>query len=154
MGMKWEYMKREFESGSHSSEFHKAVCHVLEMMQCKDPELYKQSMLCFYKALYGEHFCEELAKEAVEGFMNCDGSKGPKWTLSQTQSLMMSQRANAALYNEFDFYFVMNMLWSDHSDILGSDPNLYAKMAVSWLEDKDVAEGKAFRYYFKVAKGE
>ena len=34
----------------------------------------------------------------------------------------------------------------------GNDSNTYIQLAKAWLEDIDVAEGKAWRYYQKVVK--
>lgn len=150
----WDQIKDAMQTGSHKVEMTDALCHILEKERMKDYDLYRGSMLCLYKALHGEHFNEQLATEAVAGMMNEDGTKGAKWDMMQVKNFMNQYRPSSALYNEYDFYYVMNMLWSDHSRILGSDANLYAKMAISWLEDKDVPEGKAFRYYFNVAKAE
>lgn len=48
--------------------------------------------------------------------------------------------------------FVMNMLYSDYYNVLGSDTATYVKMSKAWFEDPDVSEGKAYRYYMQVAK--
>lgn len=38
----------------------------------------------------------------------------------------------------------MNMLYSDFSDIVGSDAGIYAKMAKAYVDDPDAPEGKAY----------
>lgn len=55
-------------------------------------------------------------------------------------------------FNRWDLYFVMNMLYSDYYNVLGSDTATYVKMSKAWFEDPDVSEGKAYRYYMQVAK--
>lgn len=55
-------------------------------------------------------------------------------------------------FNRWDLYFVMNMLYSDYYNVLGSDTATYVKMNKAWFEDPDVSEGKAYRYYMQVAK--
>lgn len=75
-------------------------------------------------------------------------------------SLCSEQTTNAAKqagivfkrFNEYDFYFVLNMLYSDNYGVFGNDSNTYIQLAKAWLEDIDVAEGKAWRYYQKVVK--
>lgn len=55
-------------------------------------------------------------------------------------------------YNRWDLYYVMNMLYSDYYNVLGSDTAIYVKLSKAWFEDPDVSEGKAYRYYMQVAK--
>lgn len=44
------------------------------------------------------------------------------------------------------------MLYSDYYNIFGNDSNSYIQLATAWLNDPDVPEGKAWRYYKKVVK--
>lgn len=55
-------------------------------------------------------------------------------------------------FNRWDLYYVMNMLYSDYYNVLGSDTAIYVKLSKAWFEDPDVSEGKAYRYYMQVAK--
>ena len=48
----------------------------------------------------------------------------------------------------------MNMAWSDFYPLFGTGTEPYAKYTKAFLNDKDVSEGKAYRYYTKVAMGD
>ena len=43
-----------------------------------------------------------------------------------------------------DWYYVMNMLYSDYSEIYGSDINMYIRVAKAYMRDPDAPEGKVF----------
>nr|DAS58339.1 MAG TPA: hypothetical protein [Caudoviricetes sp.] len=82
---------------------------------------------------------------------NADGTTGEHWTHEQTTSAAKNHGiVFDEDYNSWDWYYVMNMLYSDMSMLLGKDTTSYVKATEAWLEDKDVAPGKAFRYYTKV----
>ena len=49
-------------------------------------------------------------------------------------------------FNEYDWNYVMNMIYSDYVSILGSNVSSYAKMSEKFLMDKDAPDGKALRY--------
>ena len=55
------------------------------------------------------------------------------------------------MFNAWDWYYVMNMLYSDFYPIIGTDTAMYIKMAKLWIMDKDVEQGKAWRYFTEVA---
>lgn len=79
-----------------------------------------------------------------------DGTEGEHWDHEQTTNVARNNGIKFDTYNSWDWYYVMNMLYSDMCKIFGKDAGAYAKAAEAWLEDEDVAEGKAFRYYAKV----
>lgn len=79
-----------------------------------------------------------------------DGTEGEHWDHEQTTNVVRNNGIKFDTYNSWDWYYVMNMLYSDMCKIFGKDAGAYAKAAEAWLEDEDVAEGKAFRYYAKV----
>jgi hypothetical protein len=81
---------------------------------------------------------------------NVDGTEGEHWDHEQTTNVARNNGIKFDTYNSWDWYYVMNMLYSDMCKIFGKDAGAYAKAAEAWLEDEDVAEGKAFRYYAKV----
>ena len=53
-------------------------------------------------------------------------------------------------FNEYDWFYVMNMIYSDFYKVFGSNTNMYIKTALEWLTDADVKAGKAYRYYVNV----
>lgn len=89
---------------------------------------------------YGPHFDEHLAKKAVAGMKNVDGTCGEHWTYEQTSQLADQQ----GITQKADWYYVMNMLYSDYSEIYGSDINMYIRVAKAYMRDPDAPEGKVF----------
>lgn len=117
-----------------------------------DKELYDDIMNELYVDAYGEHFNEHLAKQAVSEMHNSDGTTGEYYSLEETNKLLYQYKIPLESFNEYDFYYVMNMLHSDFYELFNNDTTSYFKLAKYWLCDKDVAEGKALRYYMKVVK--
>lgn len=104
-----------------------------------------------YRNLYGCHFNEWSLEEALSTLINEDGSIGPHWTLEET-TREASQRDIPlnGKYNEYDWCYVMNMVWSDLYKAITDDTSSYVRVAKRFLEDKDAAPGKAFRYYMSM----
>lgn len=92
------------------------------------------------------------AEKAVENFKNVDGTEGAHWSVEQIDDVIRQYGIKCIGFNRWDLYFVMNMLYSDYYNVLGSDTATYVKMSKAWFEDPDVSEGKAYRYYMQVAK--
>lgn len=118
----------------------------------KDKEQYKRIKCDLYKILYGEHMNKEKALKVVSKMENTDGTQGEHWTFEQVESIVKQHSVPLTTYNINDFYYVLNMLYSDFYKVLGGDTSLYVKLSRAWLEDEDVREGKAFRYYMYVVK--
>lgn len=137
-----------------------------------NPEAVKLMMACFknyfeehkeeslklfkaiYIAVYGECFTPMLADEAVKGMESYDGTKGGRWTMEQCKDL--AQKAGIDFskedFNIYDWYYVLNMAYSDLKPLFGDNTDYYVKYATLWLKDVDVPKGKAFRYYVSVVK--
>lgn len=100
--------------------------------------------------IYGPHFTKEKAMYAVSQMVNEDGTTGQHWTCEETRSVAESKGVIFAneRFNEYDWYYVLNMLYSDYYNILGNNTDNYAKMALAWLRDKDAPEGKAKKYCY------
>ena len=122
----------------------------LEKIKMYHPDMYNDIKEEIYIDLYGYHFNEELLNEALECLINDDGSNSPKWTLDQTDSVASGAGFNFNKYNNYDYCYVMNMLYSDYCKVLGDSYNSYAKMTDKFLNDKDAPEGKALRYYMSM----
>lgn len=107
-----------------------------------------------YTAIYGECFTPMLADEAVKGMENVDGTRGGHWTVEQ--SIQLAQKAgidfNREHFNSYDWYYVLNMAYSDLKPLFGDNTDYYVNYTKLWLTDKDVPPGKAFRYYVSVVK--
>lgn len=121
-----------------------------EKLKAAHPDMYEDLVENFYVSVYGEHLCESSAMRAVEGMKNTDGSIGAHWSLAETDSVAKQHGLVWDLYNRYDWYYVLNMMYSDYYKLFGSSTETYIKLAKAWLEDPDVDEGKAYRYYRKV----
>ena len=105
---------------------------------------YKNIEMEMYKRIYGKHLNEELAMEWVSEMENKDGTKGQHWSIEQTTPY-------AGKHNKYDWYAALNSVYSDFYNQKFSTDD-YIKLANDWLDDEDVAEGKALNYYFYVVK--
>ena len=120
----------------------KVMVGMLDDLSVTDESKYKMYEYKLYKAAYGEHLTEELAREWVKGMTNKDGTRGEHWSFEQTSPL-------AGAHNKWDWYAVLNMMYSDYYNPR-FDTNIYVQLANDWLDDKDVGEGKTLCYYWKV----
>lgn len=96
------------------------------------------------------YFDEELAKKAVSAMRNVDGTTGEHWSMEKTNPLAEQN----GIKEKADFYYTMNMLYSDFSDVLGSEASTYVKMAKAYMHDPDAPEGKVFDIWLAQMKRE
>ena len=54
-------------------------------------------------------------------------------------------------FNEYDWNYVMNMLYSDFYGSVPNETTVYGKMAYKFIEDKDAPHGKALKYYLAMS---
>lgn len=139
----YEYAEVIMAEPNKLPEFHKIMCETLEAMMVCCPDVVKAAMYKTHVLAYGEHFDEAMAKEAVAEMVNSDGTHGAHWTIEQTNQYA----AQCGIRHNVDFFYVMNMLWSDFGSTLGGDASLYARMAKAYICDPDAAEGKALKLY-------
>lgn len=96
---------------------------------------------------------KETAEKWTAQMQNADGSMGPHWTMEQTKQVMQSKHIDV---EPVEFYVVMNMLFSDFSQITKThgvnSVDFYADMAKAFLEDKDAVEDKLMSYYEYIVK--
>lgn len=123
------------------------LSEILSKLKDFDKEMYEELEWDFYKELYGCHFNEWLLEDATSHMVNEDGSRGPHWRVEQTNSVAKSLGVSFIDFNEYDFNYVMNMLYSDFYGCINSDTSTCGKMAKAFLEDKDAPKGKALKYY-------
>lgn len=135
--------------------FEEWVCifgDLLAEVKADNPKLEKMVLNDLYVSLYGEHFNKENAMEAVSNMENEDGSMGEHWSITETTRVANDNRITFNGFNEYDWYYVLNMVYSDYCKIFNDDNQTYIKLAKAWLNDIDVPEGKAWRYYTQVVK--
>ncbi|MCD7811999.1 MAG: hypothetical protein LUG91_09180 [Ruminococcus sp.] len=139
-----EYAEQIVGDEAKEKEFKHIVCEAMEKIRKSSPEEFYSTMYKLHCLVYGPHFDEHLAKKAVAEMRNVDGTSGEHWTIQQTNSLAMQHN----IKEKYDFYYVINMLHSDFSEIIGNDNSTYAKLAKAYMCDPDAPEGKAFRLWF------
>lgn len=115
----------------------------------KDREMYDELESKLYVSIYGKHFNEYLLEKATSEMINEDGTKGGHWTLRETNSVLSSNGINLSNenFNEYDFNYVMNMIYSDYYGAVSNETSSYYRLAMKFLKDKDAREGKAYCYY-------
>ena len=120
------------------------VISSIEDMKLTNEKAYWKARLGLHESMYGCHFDSTLAHYAVSKMENVDGTWGEHWTSDQTKSLLTGNKLDI---NEWDFYYLMNMLYSDYQEILGADANNYVKMSIAYVDDPDADKGKVFRIW-------
>ena len=108
-----------------------------------------------YERMYGPHFNEECAHKAVKKMENEDGSKGPRWSIEETERIAQQYGVNlkSEKFNKYDWFVALNMIRSDFYraviNMTGSDNvKHFVELTKAWLNDKDIEEGKMW-FYFK-----
>lgn len=123
------------------------LTEMFDELKDENHELYKEYEMELYKDIYGCHFNEWLLKEATSKMINEDGTHGSHWSIESTNSLARSKGLEFKEFNQYDFNYVMNMIYSDYYGAVSNDVDIYYKMALKFLHDKDGRENKAFHYY-------
>ena len=88
-----------------------------------------------------------MATYAVSKLQNADGSVGMHWTKVDTDQVAASQGILFTEFSSWDWYYVLNMIYSDYYSVVGSDVNMYVALAKAWIMDVDAPKGKAFLYW-------
>ena len=134
----WKYLQGNEKV---MKNFFMEVIKSIENMKENNKHAYYSAYFTVHESIFGKHFNEDLAEKVVSDMENADGTSGEHWTLQQTTSLLTS---NGADYNKYDFYYVMNMLYSDFCEVAGNDANTYFKMARAYIDDPDASDDKAY----------
>lgn len=124
----------------------------LGMVKRIDEDVYDDIEMYLYKEVYGCHFTEWLLDKALSKMENADGTTGGHWKLADTTLVARNSGINFVHFNEYDWNYVMNMIYSDYYGVVPNEVSVYVKMARRFLEDKDAEEGKALKYYLAMKK--
>lgn len=145
--------KALIESASKSAETMKGLVAILddhfEDLEEENKEMYWEVMYEIYELINGAHFDEETAKYAVSCMQNEDGTEGEHWSLDETTSVAKEEGLSGNMY---DWYYVLNMIYSDYFNVIGDDTSMYVAFAKAWILDKDAPDGKPYLYW-KMTKG-
>lgn len=143
-----EYLIRE-ASDTQLREF---ASNALSMLKETHHDLYEELEDYLYKEMYGCHFNAWLLKKALSHMENEDGTSGGHWSLDQTTSVAKQYDIKFTDFNEYDWNYIMNMIYSDYYGVVPNDLKTYVYMAKRFLEDKDAVRGKAYHYYMSMRK--
>lgn len=123
------------------------LCEMFDELRENNHKMYDDLEIQLYKEIHGYHFTDWLLDKATRYMVNEDGSYGPHWNLEQTSRAAENAGIKFKDYNEYDWNYVMNMIYSDYYGSVPDDTNVYIKMSIKFLQDKDAPEGKALQYY-------
>ena len=112
-----------------------------------DPKMYWEVIHDLHVLVNGYYFDEECALYAVSQFKNEDGTMGQHWAIADTTSVAQQNGITFDKFTPYDWYYVLNMVYSDYYPLVGTSVPNYIQMAKLWIMDKDAPEGKAYRYY-------
>ena len=126
--------------------------YYLEIFKEKDKETYINLMDELFVSINGEHLTEEMSQKAVSKMKNEDGTQGEHFSLDLSKVLAERNGVTWKDFNIFDWYYVLNMVYSDYYKLFGNEDSMYIKLALAWLNDKDIPEGKAYRYFKNVVE--
>ena len=140
-------MHRTLIEKASDSQLREFTTDILSMLKETNHDLYEELEISLYKKVYGKHFSDWLLEKATKNMINEDGTIGPHWTVEQTTNAARNNGITFKEYNEYDWNYVMNMIYSDYFGAVNDDTNIYARMAKKFLQDKDAKEGKALCYY-------
>lgn len=110
-------------------------------------ELYAALEMCLYKKVYGYHFSSWMLEKALKDMVNEDGTHGGHWAVSDTTAVAKQYGITFTDFNEYDWNYVMNMIYSDYYGSVPNELSAYVKLAEKFIKDKDADSSKAFRYY-------
>ena len=119
----------------------------LSMLKETNPSIYEDLETYLYREIYGNHFSDWLVEIATSKMINEDGTTGAHWRISETTSVAKQNGIVFDHFNEYDWNYVMNMIYSDYYGAVSNDVSTYVKLAKKFLMDKDAKEGKALCYY-------
>ena len=114
------------------------------------PEIYEKYKMKLYEMAYGKVLTKEMAEDWVK-----DMKPMAKWDYDTTS--VVKKQFGIEDIDDISFYVVMNMLYSDMSNVLGdgeTDESLsaYIEATKDWLKDEDVSKNKLYDYWKYVVK--
>ena len=126
----------------------------LAEMKVSCPDCYWKLCRTMHEVVYDSHFTEHLAKYAVSCMINDDGTTGEHFTPIESETLAsgIGIDFNVVPFNKWDWYYVLNMKYSDYYKYLTTNKDAYVNTAKLFLMDGDVPEGKAYKYWAYVVK--
>ena len=124
----------------------------IDYLKIHDEKKYHALECELYEIVNGKVLSEEKAVEWVESM-----KPKAKWTMTETKAV---GKKYGVVIPEVAFYTIMNMIYSDYSDVLGEGDteesiNNYIKMTEDWYFDEDTSkmeDEKLYCYYKNIVK--
>ena len=126
------------------------LTELIYMTKESHPEIYQKYKMCLYEMAYGKVLTKEMAEEWVKSMKPM-----AKWDFETTSAVKNQYGINNI--DDISFYVVMNMLYSDMSNVLGTGDDEeslsnYIQATQDWLNDEDIGKDKLYDYWRYVAK--
>ena len=141
-------MHRELIEHIDNTKLKESFIDIISMVKETNHDLYEKIETYLYKQAYGCHFSDWLLEKATSKMENEDGTIGAHWKVDQTTQFARTAGITFTEFNEYDWNYVMNMLYSDFYGVINTDSATLTRFAKKFLIDKDAPHGKALLYYF------
>jgi len=107
---------------------------LIDKFREKMPEEFVKTM---FEEEYGCHIVDRSIYDEAVSLLKWseDRGSGAKWEVEDILKLSNIDFSNKDYY-EYDYAYVVNMLWSDYGHIF-TEPSYFLKMAKAYLEDPD-----------------
>ena len=79
--------------------------------------------------------------------INEDGTTGHYYNIDQSNAIARQHNVIFDHFNEWDWNYVLNMIYSDYYRSVTNENSSYVKLARKFIEDKDAPKGKVLHYY-------
>lgn len=130
----------------------KSYDKTLMKIKKQHPEIYEDIKEEIYIDINGYHFNQHMLNKVYKHMINDNGTTAPHWSLDESTSVANANGISFDIFNEYDWNYVMNMMYSDYCNVFGDNLPYYIDMSKKFLYDKDAPDGKALRYYFAMCK--
>ena len=143
-----EYIDKIIESNEPDKmvELKKLLIDTILYLKETDCDKYRSIVHKLYEIVEGKKLTEKKAKEWV-------GSMIPlaRWTMEETDKVKSEYKVDIP---SIDFYALMNMLYTDYSNTIGENLDMYVKLAKDWYNDIDAKNGaeKLYCYWKYIVK--
>jgi hypothetical protein len=136
-----EYIDKIISSNDKAKmdELKKIYEKTLDYIKATDLEKYREIECSLYELVEGKKLSESKAKTWVSNM-----KPSAKWTIEDVKSVKDSYGVDIPLY---DFYVLMNMMYTDYSDILGDEVGKYVDLSKSWYNDPDTEKKGSEKLY-------
>ena len=104
------------------------------------------------------HLTQEKAVRWVNSMVSADPAAphGGKWTMEQVKPVAQKYGVPTEGERFWEFWAVMNALYSDYYGVASKygmlNPDFFADMAMSWINDRDAVRNKAAEYYEHIVR--